>query len=55
MFTPHPCITIMGTVVRIGAPALKKCLLASLTVQTSEKDRASSSAKWTAADVGECI
>ena len=51
VFTPHPCITMMGTVVWVVAPALHKCLLTSLTAYTSEIDWAGSSTKFTASDV----
>ena len=56
MFTPHPSITTMGPVVRIGvaAAAVQESLLTSNTVQISQKDWAISSTKCTAADVGIC-
>ena len=55
MLTPHPYITTMGIAVRIGvaAAAVQKTLFTSNTVQTTQKDWAISSTKYTAnGDVG---
>ena len=54
MFTPHPNITIMRTVVRIGvaAAALQKSLLTSKTAQIMQKNWPTSSGKRTPTDVG---